>query len=67
MAPETLAQMGNDSGEYDTKVDIWSLGITMIELAEMVPPYGDVRSIFKVRTSENMPEDCHSVSTARVS
>mmetsp|Transcript_33190 Transcript_33190/g.80760 ORF Transcript_33190/g.80760 Transcript_33190/m.80760 type:complete len:1074 (+) Transcript_33190:2-3223(+) len=48
MAPETLAQMGNDSGEYDTKVDIWSLGITMIELAEMVPPYGDVRSIFKV-------------------
>lgn len=47
MAPETLSQMGDDS-QYDTKVDIWSLGITLIELAEMTPPLADVRSVFKV-------------------
>ena len=36
MAPEMIVAM--DTGEYDHKVDIWSLGITCIELAERKPP-----------------------------
>eukprot|EP00767_Chilomastix_cuspidata_P005293 gnl/Chilomastix_cuspidata/550.p1 GENE.gnl/Chilomastix_cuspidata/550~~gnl/Chilomastix_cuspidata/550.p1 ORF type:complete len:460 (-),score=195.64 gnl/Chilomastix_cuspidata/550:395-1774(-) len=48
MSPELIR--GTD---YDTKVDIWSLGILALELADGVPPYLDVpplRAVFLVVT-----------------
>lgn len=36
MSPEVILAM--DEGQYDGRVDVWSLGITCIELAERKPP-----------------------------
>ncbi|EMP24598.1 Serine/threonine-protein kinase TAO2 [Chelonia mydas] len=36
MAPEVILAM--DEGQYDGKVDVWSLGITCIELGMALPP-----------------------------
>lgn len=49
MAPELIGNHG-----YDTKVDIWSLGILLIELTEGNPPYisdNPMKSIFRISSS----------------
>ena len=48
MAPEVILEEG-----HDVKCDIWSLGITIIEMAERTPPYfalNPMRAIFIIPT-----------------
>ena len=53
MAPELVLEQ-----EYDYKVDVWSLGITAIELADKKPPFFDMlpmRALFIIATSDKPP------------
>ncbi|XP_070187968.1 myosin-IIIb-like isoform X1 [Littorina saxatilis] len=54
MAPEVIACEQQLDYSYDVRCDVWSLGITAIELAEGRPPHADVdprRALFKIPRS----------------
>ncbi|XP_065071955.1 serine/threonine-protein kinase 10-like [Rhopilema esculentum] len=55
MAPEVVVTETCKDNPYDYSADIWSLGITLIELAEMQPPYHEMhpmRVLFKITKSD---------------
>ncbi|KAF0991002.1 hypothetical protein HZS_2683, partial [Henneguya salminicola] len=56
MAPELI--LTEEEGSYDSKSDIWSLGITLIELAEKIPPRFEINivSALYIISHESPPE-----------
>uniref|UniRef100_A0A3Q2TC91 non-specific serine/threonine protein kinase n=1 Tax=Fundulus heteroclitus TaxID=8078 RepID=A0A3Q2TC91_FUNHE len=55
MAPEVVMCETMKDAPYDYKADIWSLGITLIELAQIEPPHHELnpmRVLLKVAKSE---------------
>lgn len=55
MAPELVLCETFRENPYDYKVDIWSLGITLIEFAQMEPPNSEMtpmRVLLKIQKSE---------------
>ncbi|KAI8994353.1 kinase-like domain-containing protein [Gaertneriomyces semiglobifer] len=58
MAPEVIMtdpETGNGNATYDAKADIWSIGITAIEIAEKNPPLSDIhpmRALYLIPNSE---------------
>ncbi|XP_057353727.1 serine/threonine-protein kinase TAO1-like [Manis pentadactyla] len=55
MAPEII--LGRNEEQYDSKVDVWSLGITCIEIAEREPPLFalNAKRALKLITRNNPP------------
>lgn len=55
MAPEVVLCETFRDQPYDYKVDIWSFGITLIEFAQMEPPYHEMppmRVLLKIQKSD---------------
>ena len=58
MAPEVIACEQQLDYSYDIRCDIWSLGITAIELADGATPLSDqhpMRALFKIPRSDFIP------------
>ncbi|XP_065190447.1 serine/threonine-protein kinase TAO3-like [Sycon ciliatum] len=68
MAPEVILAM--DEGQYTGNVDIWSLGITCIELAERKPPLFNMNAMSALyHIAQNEPptlKDAHEWSSTFV-
>ncbi|KAA0192326.1 hypothetical protein HAZT_HAZT004430, partial [Hyalella azteca] len=63
LAPEVIKCETIIDSKYDYKADIWSLGITLIEFAQMDPPYHEVsplRVLLKIQKSDPPKLDCPS-------
>jgi STE20-like kinase len=55
MSPEVISCETDKEQSYDTKADIWSLGITCIELAEKEPPHNELnptRVMMRIRKAD---------------
>ena len=55
MAPEVILCETLKDDPYDAKADIWSLGITVIEFAQMEPPNHEMhpmRVLIKIQKSD---------------
>ncbi|KAA3678829.1 serine/threonine kinase 10 [Paragonimus westermani] len=55
MAPEVIACEALKESPYNWKADIWSFGITLIELAQMRPPHNEInptRVLLKITKSD---------------
>ena len=63
-APEALSHAaGICEGGYGTAVDVWSLGITVIELSERDPPFFDASSVYgaMLRIVQGPPAMCRAL------
>ncbi|XP_057326931.1 serine/threonine-protein kinase mig-15 isoform X12 [Microplitis mediator] len=66
MAPEVIACDENPDATYDNRSDLWSLGITALEMAESQPPLCDLhpmRALFLI--PRNMPPRLKSKKWAK--
>ena len=55
MAPEVIMAENNHDQMYDCRADIWSIGITAIELADKLPPLSDIhpmRALYLIPTAD---------------